>query len=145
MFLQVSYYWFIVWHLLNLNSVNQLIFVMVKCGVLFEVRTEFLKIIFTNFGFKGLTSSFIYVAWNLFIPFVLIIYVSLPYNNFVLINSVWTEPANTVKLSNTRYRWRLFIRVTLYCARTQTDMGKLNTRYNTFVKTYLQPSHLTAV
>jgi hypothetical protein len=31
--------------LLNLNSVNQLIFVMVKCGVLFEVRTELLNII----------------------------------------------------------------------------------------------------
>jgi hypothetical protein len=29
--------------ILNLNSVNQLIFVMVKCGVLFEVRTEFLN------------------------------------------------------------------------------------------------------
>jgi hypothetical protein len=29
-------------HVLNLNSVNQLIFVMVKCGVLFVVRTEFL-------------------------------------------------------------------------------------------------------
>jgi hypothetical protein len=28
---------------LNLNSVNQLIFVMVKCGVLFRVRTEFLN------------------------------------------------------------------------------------------------------
>jgi hypothetical protein len=28
---------------LNLNSVNQLIFVMVKCGILFEVRTEFLN------------------------------------------------------------------------------------------------------
>jgi hypothetical protein len=28
---------------LNLNSVNQLIFVMVRCGVLFEVRTEFLN------------------------------------------------------------------------------------------------------
>jgi hypothetical protein len=28
---------------LNLNSVNQLIFVMVKCCVLFEVRTEFLN------------------------------------------------------------------------------------------------------
>jgi hypothetical protein len=28
---------------LNLNSVNQLIFVTVKCGVLFEVRTEFLN------------------------------------------------------------------------------------------------------
>jgi hypothetical protein len=27
---------------------------MVKCGVLFEVRTEFLNIICTSFGFKGL-------------------------------------------------------------------------------------------
>jgi hypothetical protein len=33
-----SYHW-----ALNLNSVNKLIFVMVKCGVLFEVRTEFLN------------------------------------------------------------------------------------------------------
>jgi hypothetical protein len=39
-----------------LNSVNQLIFVMVKCGVLFEVRTEFLNIIQTSFGFKELNS-----------------------------------------------------------------------------------------
>jgi predicted Holliday junction resolvase-like endonuclease len=39
---------------LNLNSVNQLIFVMVKCGVLFEVRTEFLNNISTSFVFKGL-------------------------------------------------------------------------------------------
>jgi hypothetical protein len=39
---------------LNLNSVNQLIFVIVKCGVLFEVRTESLNIIWTSFGFKGL-------------------------------------------------------------------------------------------
>jgi hypothetical protein len=31
--------------IISLNSVNQLIFVMVKCGVLFEVRTEFLNII----------------------------------------------------------------------------------------------------
>jgi hypothetical protein len=30
---------------LNVNSVNKLIFVMVKSGVLFEVRTEFLNII----------------------------------------------------------------------------------------------------
>jgi hypothetical protein len=37
----------------RLNSVNQLIFVMVKCGVLFEVRTEFLNNILTSFGFKG--------------------------------------------------------------------------------------------
>jgi hypothetical protein len=26
---------------------------MVKCGVLFEVRTEFLIIIYTSFGLKG--------------------------------------------------------------------------------------------
>jgi hypothetical protein len=26
--------------ILDINSINQLIFVMVKCGVLFEVRTE---------------------------------------------------------------------------------------------------------
>jgi hypothetical protein len=30
--------------ILNLNRVNQLIFVLVKYGVLFEVRTEFLNI-----------------------------------------------------------------------------------------------------
>jgi hypothetical protein len=31
--------------IISLNSVTQLIFVMVKCGVLFEVRTEFLNIV----------------------------------------------------------------------------------------------------
>jgi hypothetical protein len=31
--------------IISLNNVNQLIFVMVKCGVLFEVRTGFLNII----------------------------------------------------------------------------------------------------
>jgi hypothetical protein len=40
--------------IISLNSVNQLIFAMVKCGVLFEVRTEFLNIIWTSFNFKGL-------------------------------------------------------------------------------------------
>jgi hypothetical protein len=34
-------------------SINQVIFVM-KCGVLFEVRTEFLNVIYINFGFSGL-------------------------------------------------------------------------------------------
>jgi hypothetical protein len=29
--------------IVSLNGINQLIFVMVKCGVLFEVRTEFLN------------------------------------------------------------------------------------------------------
>jgi hypothetical protein len=29
--------------IISLNGVNQLIFVMVKCGVLFEVRTELLN------------------------------------------------------------------------------------------------------
>jgi hypothetical protein len=45
-------YWFCM--ILTINSVNQLIFLMVKYGVFFKVRTEFLNIIFTNFGFKGL-------------------------------------------------------------------------------------------
>jgi hypothetical protein len=31
-----------------------MIFVMVKCGVLSEVQTEFLNNIQTSFGFKGL-------------------------------------------------------------------------------------------
>jgi hypothetical protein len=29
--------------IISINSINQLIFVMVKCGVLFEVRTGFLN------------------------------------------------------------------------------------------------------
>jgi hypothetical protein len=33
-------------------------FVMVKCGVLFEVRTEFLNIIYKNVGLKGLKLVF---------------------------------------------------------------------------------------
>jgi hypothetical protein len=36
---------------------NQLTLVTVKCGVLFEVRTDFLGIIKTSFGFKGLRLS----------------------------------------------------------------------------------------
>jgi hypothetical protein len=31
--------------IISLNSINQLIFVMVKCGVFFAVQTEFLNII----------------------------------------------------------------------------------------------------
>jgi hypothetical protein len=41
---------------LNLNSVNRLIFVMVKYGVLFEVRTEFLNSMYKSCGIKGLIS-----------------------------------------------------------------------------------------
>jgi hypothetical protein len=41
---------------LSVNSVNQLVFVMVKCCVHFEVRTEFLNNIQTNCGFKGIDS-----------------------------------------------------------------------------------------
>jgi hypothetical protein len=38
--------------IIPLNSVYQLIFVMVKYVVLFEVSAEFLNIIYTSFGFK---------------------------------------------------------------------------------------------
>jgi hypothetical protein len=41
--------------IISLNSVNQLIFVMVKCSVLFEVRTGFLSIIKSIVGFERLT------------------------------------------------------------------------------------------
>jgi hypothetical protein len=39
-----------VFMILSVNSVNYLIFVMVKCSVLFEVRPELLKS-YTSFGF----------------------------------------------------------------------------------------------
>jgi hypothetical protein len=39
----------------SLNTINQLIVVMVKCSVMFEVQTEFLNIIYTSFCFEGLT------------------------------------------------------------------------------------------
>jgi hypothetical protein len=39
--------------IISSNNVNQLIFIMVKCGVLFEVWTEFLNI-YIKFGFRGL-------------------------------------------------------------------------------------------
>jgi hypothetical protein len=43
-FVFVDHVWFSVQTAtISLNSFNQLIFVMVKCGVLFEVRTEFLN------------------------------------------------------------------------------------------------------
>jgi hypothetical protein len=38
---------------LIVNSVNQLICVTEKCGVLFDVRTEILNIIWMSFVFKG--------------------------------------------------------------------------------------------
>jgi hypothetical protein len=34
------------------GCINHLIFLTVKCGVLFEVRNEFLNIIYTSFIFK---------------------------------------------------------------------------------------------
>jgi hypothetical protein len=45
--------------IISLNGINQLIFVMVKCGVLFEVRTEFLNNIYTSFSFKGLNLNIV--------------------------------------------------------------------------------------
>jgi hypothetical protein len=43
--------------IISLNSVKQLIFVMVKWSVFFAVRTEFLNIIETNVGVKRLISE----------------------------------------------------------------------------------------
>jgi D-alanyl-lipoteichoic acid acyltransferase DltB (MBOAT superfamily) len=43
-FVFIGFVWFsLQTEIISLNSINQLIFVMVKSGVLFEVRTEFLN------------------------------------------------------------------------------------------------------
>jgi hypothetical protein len=39
--------------IISLNTVNQLIFLMVKYYVFFEVQTELLNIIYISFSFKG--------------------------------------------------------------------------------------------
>jgi hypothetical protein len=45
----MGFVWFLVQRgISSLSSINQLIFVMVKCGVLFEVRTELLNNIWTT-------------------------------------------------------------------------------------------------
>jgi hypothetical protein len=41
----------------SLNNISQLIFVTVNCGVLYAVGNEFLNIITTSFGFKGLNQA----------------------------------------------------------------------------------------
>jgi hypothetical protein len=48
--------------LFSLNSIKQLIFVIVKCCVLFTVRAEFLSIIWKTFGFKGLKYNMCFFA-----------------------------------------------------------------------------------
>jgi hypothetical protein len=40
-----------------LNNFSQLIFVMVKCGVLYEVGTELLNTIYWSFGFEVLEEA----------------------------------------------------------------------------------------
>jgi hypothetical protein len=51
-FLFMTYVWFFLQTVINsLNVVNKLILVMVKCGVLFEVQTEFVNVVKTSCGF----------------------------------------------------------------------------------------------
>jgi hypothetical protein len=43
-FVVIGYVWFSLYtQIISLNNINQFMFVMVKYGVLFEVRTEFLN------------------------------------------------------------------------------------------------------
>jgi hypothetical protein len=53
---------------LNLNSINQLIFVMVKCGVLFKVRTEFLNVIRRASVSKGKVSFILFARYSYQFP-----------------------------------------------------------------------------
>jgi hypothetical protein len=58
-FVYVGLVWFsLLIAIISLNSINQLIYIMVNC-VLFEVRTEFINAIYTNFGFDGLRSDIV--------------------------------------------------------------------------------------
>jgi hypothetical protein len=53
-FFMYGFAWFsVLTVIISLNSINQLIFVMVKCGVLFEVRTEFLILFRRSSALKG--------------------------------------------------------------------------------------------
>jgi hypothetical protein len=45
-----------------LKRIKQLIFVMVKCGVFYEVWTEFVNSIYTRLGFKGLNAQNLYCS-----------------------------------------------------------------------------------
>jgi hypothetical protein len=54
--------YFLKQRLFPLNNINQLISVMVKCDVLFKLRTEFLNEMYTSFVFKGLILK--YVDWE---------------------------------------------------------------------------------
>jgi hypothetical protein len=50
--------------IIYLNSDNQSIFLIVKCGVLFEVRTEHLNIIYMRFDFKWLILNLLSVRYH---------------------------------------------------------------------------------
>jgi hypothetical protein len=43
--------------IISLNSVNNLIFVTVKCDFLFEVQAKTLHAVQTSFGFKGVIDN----------------------------------------------------------------------------------------
>jgi hypothetical protein len=75
--------------ILTVNSVNQLIFVMVKSCVFFAVRTEFLNMISASFGFRVLSTVGFFKLKNQLPPsrgFVLLI----PINNVTSIATVRT-------------------------------------------------------
>jgi hypothetical protein len=42
---------------------------MVKCGVFFSVRTEFLSNIYSSLGFKGLTTPFCWIVCYMAYPY----------------------------------------------------------------------------
>jgi hypothetical protein len=69
--------------IISLNSVNQLIFVMVKSCVFFAVWIEFLNIIQMSFDFKGFISllSILYSDYlKEQINFTFVLHPSLPFN-----------------------------------------------------------------
>jgi hypothetical protein len=67
---------------------------MVKCGVLFEVRTEFLNNIYTSFGYKGLLTLELYTASNQLLSYELLF----SHGHMQYINNYSVEKTRSISL-----------------------------------------------
>jgi hypothetical protein len=54
--------------IISLNSINQLIFVVIMCCVFFEVKIEYLNIIKTSLCFEGLMARLVSATVVVFSP-----------------------------------------------------------------------------
>jgi hypothetical protein len=81
--------------IISVNSINQLILVIVKCCVFFEVRTEFLDTIETSFNFKRLICS---VTFNSIFKMGVINYFIEKLTSVIYVKVCWYE--NTLNINS---------------------------------------------